>query len=212
MKQFLQIEFSTKDLGRLRYFLGIEDISFVVGVVSQFMTAHRTPHWDVLQIVTYLKNAPGHGLLFKNHKHLQVMSHSDGDKNGALQMVGYSYADWVGCPTDRRSISGYCVFVGGNLVSWKSKRQSLASRSSAEAEYRTMAHVGELTWVRMLLAEISFTAPQMASLHCNNQSAIHITTNPVFHEHTKHIEMDCHFIREKVKHEEIALHHTRSED
>ncbi|GAV79811.1 hypothetical protein CFOL_v3_23274 [Cephalotus follicularis] len=130
-------------------------------MVSQFISAHHTPHWDaVLRIVKYLKNALDHGLLFKNHGHLQVMSHSNGDKMCALQMVGYSDADWTGCPMDRISIYGYCVFVGGNLVSWKSKKQPRVSRSSAEAEYCAMAHAAsDLTWVRMLLAEIGIITP-----------------------------------------------------
>ncbi|GAV76371.1 LOW QUALITY PROTEIN: hypothetical protein CFOL_v3_19846, partial [Cephalotus follicularis] len=189
-------------VGKLNYLtITSPDISFAVGVVSQFMSAPRKPYWDaVLRIVKYLKNAPGHGFLFNNHGHLRVMSHSDGDKK-------------CGCPMDRRSISGYCVFVGGNLVSWKSKKQPLVSRSSAEDEYRAMTHaVSELTWARMLLVEIGFTAPQTTLLHCDNQFAIHIALNPVFHKCTKHIKEDCHFIREKIKRREIILHHTRSKD
>ncbi|GAV88435.1 LOW QUALITY PROTEIN: hypothetical protein CFOL_v3_31857, partial [Cephalotus follicularis] len=178
-------------VGKLNYLtMTTLDISFAVGVVSQFMNAPRTPHWDVvLWIVKYLKYAPDHVI--------------DGDKKGVLQMVGYSDADWAGCPMDRGYIFGYCVFVGGNLV----------SRSSAEAEYHAMAHVvSELTWVMMLLVEIGVTASQTASLHCDNQFAIHITANPVFHERTKQIKDDYHFIREKVKCGEIVLHHTGSED
>ncbi|GAV56484.1 hypothetical protein CFOL_v3_00026 [Cephalotus follicularis] len=155
------------------------DISFAIDVVSQFMSATHTTHWNVvLQIVKYLKNACGRGLLFKNYGLLQNMSHLDDDKRGTLQMIVYSDADYAGCPMHRWSNSGNCLFVESNLVYWRSKKQPLVSRSSAEAKYRARAHVvGELTWVRMLLADIGYTAPQTTSLHCDNQSAIHIATN-----------------------------------
>ncbi|GAV64520.1 hypothetical protein CFOL_v3_08038, partial [Cephalotus follicularis] len=122
-------------------------------------------------------------------------------------------ADWAGCPIDRRFTSGYCVFLGGNLVSWKSKKQPIVSCSSAEAEYRAIVNVsGELQWIRMLLAEIGWPMQRSSILHCDNQSAMYIANNPVFHKRTKHIEVDCHFVREKVKCEDIQLVHTRSEE
>ncbi|GAV67640.1 hypothetical protein CFOL_v3_11145, partial [Cephalotus follicularis] len=105
-------------------------ISFVVSVVSQFMSAPRTPHWQAaLQIVSYLKRAPSQGLVFRYRGYLHISGYSDPD---ASEVVGYSDADWAGCPIDRRSTSGYCVFLGGNLVSWESKKQPIVSRSSVE--------------------------------------------------------------------------------
>ncbi|GAV84974.1 LOW QUALITY PROTEIN: hypothetical protein CFOL_v3_28414, partial [Cephalotus follicularis] len=186
-------------VGKLNYLTITPDISFVVSVVSQFM-APRTTHWQaVLHIVRYLKGAPGRWLIFRDRGHLYI--------------AGYSDADWAGCPVDRRSTSGYCVFLGENLVSWKSKKQSVVSRSSAEAEYRAMANVtGELQWIHMLLAEIGFSVTKPSTLHCDNQSAMHITSNSVFHERTKHIEVDCHFVRKKVNCGELKLVHTRSEE
>ena len=281
LKQFLQKEFDTKDLGILRYFLGIEvayaddsialsqrkytldilkevglhdarpgdipmdpnvkldneqgeplhdpekyrrlvgklnyltitrpDISFAISIVSQFMSSPRTTHWQaVLQIVRYLKGAPGQGLMFRNCGHLHIAGYSDPE---SLDVTGFCDADWAGCPVDRRSIYGYCVFLGGNLVSWKSKKQSVVSRSSAEAEYRAMANVtSELQWVRMLLTEIGMPMKESSTLHCDNQSAVHIASNPVYHERTKHIEVDCHFVREKVNCGDLQLVHTRSEE
>ncbi|GAV66393.1 hypothetical protein CFOL_v3_09903 [Cephalotus follicularis] len=179
-------------VGKLNYLtITRPDISFAVSVVSQFMSAPRTSHWQaVLHIVRYLKGAPGRGLIFR-----------------------YSDADWAGCPVDRRSTSGYCIFLGGNLVSWKSKKQFVVSRSSAEAEYRAMANVtGELQWIHMLLTEIGFSATRPSTLYCDNKSAMHIASNSVFHERTKHIEVDCHYVREKVNCGELKLVHTRSEE
>ena len=78
------------------------------------------------RILKYLKNAPGRGLLFS--------------KSSEQEVVGYTDADWAGDQTNRRSTSGYFTFVGGNLVTWRSKKQKVVARSSAEAEYKGMAH------------------------------------------------------------------------
>ena len=108
--------------------------------------------------------------------------------------------DWVGSKEDRRSTSGYCVFVEGNLVSWKSKKQSVVSCSSAESEYRSMIQsVREILWISQLLMEVGIRTCFPAKLWCDNQVALHIAFNPVFHERTKHSEIDCHFICEKIQ-------------
>ncbi|RVW16796.1 Retrovirus-related Pol polyprotein from transposon RE2 [Vitis vinifera] len=153
LKQHLFTHFQTKDLGKLKYFLGIEITQSSSGVVlSQRKYAfdileetvnsyshHVISHWDaVIRILRYIKRTPGQGVLYKNRGHTQV--------------VGYIDADWAGSPTDRRSTSGYCVFIGGNLISWKSKKQDVVARSSAEAEYRAMTLATcELIWLRHLL-------------------------------------------------------------
>ncbi|GAV62043.1 hypothetical protein CFOL_v3_05567 [Cephalotus follicularis] len=199
-------------VGKLNYLTNTRlDISFAVSAVSQFMSAHRTTHWQaVLHIVRYLKGALGRGLIFRDRGHLHIVGYSDPD---CLEVTGYSYANWAGCPVDRRSTSRYCVFLVGNLVSWKSKKQSVVSHSSAEAEYRAMANVtGELQWIHILLAESGFSVTRPSTLHCDNKSAMHIANNSVFHERTNHIEEDCHFVREKFNCGELKLVHTRSEE
>ena len=174
------------------------DISFAVSVVSQFFSSPCEEHWNaVIGILKYIKSSPGKGLLY--------------DSNSDTKVVCYSDADWAGSPSDRRSTSGYCVSIGGNLISWKSKKQNVVARSSAEAEYRAMTLATcELVWLKQLLQEL-LDVTQM-TLICDNQVALHINSNPVFHERTKHIEIDCHFIREKILSGDIKTEFVNSSD
>ena len=98
----------------------------------------------------------------------------------------------------RRSITSYLVKLGQTPVAWKTKKQGTVSRSSAEAEYRAMANAtSELVWIRQLLMYLGLPVSS-ARLYCDNQAALHIANNPVFHERTKHIEVDCHFVRDRI--------------
>ena len=127
----------------------------------------------------------GLGILYSNHGHNRVECFTD--------------ADWTRSKEDRRSTSDYCVFVGGNLVSWKSKKQGVVSRSSAELEYRAMTQfVCEIMWLHRLLMEVGIKTMVPTKLWCDNQTTLHIASNPVFRERTKKIEIDCHFVREKI--------------
>ncbi|KAJ4819483.1 Copia protein [Rhynchospora pubera] len=115
-------------------------------------------------------------------------------KNKHVKITAYSDADWAGS-SDRRSTTGYCTFVGGNLVTWRSKKQPVVARSSAEAEYRAMASTtSEVIWLKQLMHDIGVPCDYPIPMFCDNQAARHIANNPVFRERTKHIEIDCHFI------------------
>ena len=117
----------------------------------------------------------------------------------SLQLYAFSDADWAGCPLTRRSTTGLCIFLGGNCISWSAKKQTTVARSSAEAEYRSMASAtAELTWLSFILRDIDLHLSQPPILFCDNMSALYMTINPVFHNRSKHIELDYHFIREKV--------------
>lgn len=91
------------------------------------------------------------------------------------------------------------MFLGDNLVSWSSKRQHTVSRSSAEAEYRAVANgVAEACWLQQLLRELQEPLRHATVVYCDNISAVYLSTNPVQHQRTKHIEIDLHFVRERV--------------
>uniref|UniRef100_A0A8R7TS16 Mitochondrial protein n=1 Tax=Triticum urartu TaxID=4572 RepID=A0A8R7TS16_TRIUA len=130
-------------VGRLIYLSHTRpDIAYAVSIVSRYMHDPRSTHLNAAyRILRYLKGCPGKGILFSNSRHLSIECYTD--------------ADWAGCLDDRRSTSGYGIFVGGNLVSWRSKKQSVVARSTAEAELRSMVSgICELVWLRLLLTEL----------------------------------------------------------
>jgi len=127
------------------------------------------------------------------------------------KLISYTSADWGECPDTRPSTSGYCVFLGDNLISWSSKRQPTISRSSAEAEYRGVANVvSESCWIHNLLLELHFPIPHATMVYCDNVSAIYLSGNHVQHQRTKHIEMNIHFVLEKVARGQARVLHVPS--
>jgi len=175
-------------------------ISYAVSLVSQFMHCLSKDHMDAVgRILQYLKSAPGRGLMFS--------------KNGHLDIEGYTDANWAGNLFDRKSKSGYFTFVGGNLVTWRSKKQKVVALSSAEAEFKGMAKgLCELLWIRRLLSEIGFTPKSGMNLYCDNKVAIAISQNPIQHDRTKHIEIDRHFIIQNLEEGVICFPFVRSKD
>jgi hypothetical protein len=126
----------------------------------------------------------------------------------STDLIVYTDADWAGCPDTHRLTLGYAVFLGDNLVSWSVKRQTVISRSSAEAEYRAVANgVAEATWLRQLLLELQSPPSRYTLVYCNNISVVYLSNNLVQHQRTKHVEIDLHFVREKVAIGQVRVLH-----
>jgi len=120
-------------------------------------------------------------------------------KSNSTLVSAFSDADWAGCVDDRRSTGGFAVFFGPNLVSWSARKQPTVSRSSTEAEYKSLANAtAEMMWIQRLLTELGISHSQVARLWCDNIGAKYLYANPIFHARTKHIEIDFHFVRERV--------------
>ncbi|XP_062074829.1 uncharacterized mitochondrial protein AtMg00810-like [Humulus lupulus] len=181
-------------IGKLLYLtLSRPDITYAVNCLSQFMSNPRSTHLQALNhLLRYLKGSPGQGLLYSPHS--------------SLHLRGFSDSDWASCPITRHSTTGFCIFIGDCLVSWKTKKQPTISKSSAEAEYRALAATtSEITWLQYLLTDLHLPQTTPAFIYCDNQSAMHIANNPTFHERTKHIKLDCHFICDKINNSTIRL-------
>ncbi|KAL6327175.1 hypothetical protein AAG906_015214 [Vitis piasezkii] len=177
LKKVLATEFEHAGMQAKRYPYqgkkqdGKPDIAFAVSVVSQYMHSPKESHLEaVYKILRYLK--------------VEI----------------YTDADWAGSADDRRSTTGYCTYVWGNLVTWRSKKQSVVARSSAEVEFKAIAQgMCEGLWLQKLLEELHITIDLPIKLYCDNKATISISHNPVQHDKTKHIEVDRHFIKEKFE-------------
>lgn len=175
-------------IGKLIYLTNTRpDISYVVQQLSQFVSHPLIPHYQAaIKILRYLKLFPAKGILFSSACE--------------LKLYGFADSDWARCPDTRRSTTGFCVLLGSSLLCWKSKKQNTVSRSSTEAEYRALASLTcELQWLQYLFKDLTINMPQPALVYCDSKSAIYLAHNPAFHERSKHIELDCHVIREKIQ-------------
>ena len=116
--------------------------------------------------------------------------------NNDLHLQAYSDSDWGGDSVDRRSVGGYLFMLGTAAISWHSKKQSLTSKSTAEAEYKALSPCScEVIWLKNILSDLQITITSPVTLFCDNKAAIDLTANPVYHARTKHIESDYHFMR-----------------
>ncbi|RVX05223.1 Retrovirus-related Pol polyprotein from transposon RE1 [Vitis vinifera] len=218
LKQHLFTHFQTKDLGKLKYFLGIEIAQSSSGVVL----SQRKYALDILEETGMLDCKPVDTPMDPNVKLIPGQGEPLGDPGRYRRLVGKLNYLTITRPNISFPVSVVSQFLQspcdshwdavirilryikstpgqGNLISWKSKKQDVVTRSSAEAEYRAMCLATcELIWLKHLLRELRFGKDEQMKLICDNQAALHIASNPVFYERTKHIEVDCHFIREKI--------------
>nr|GEX12975.1 ribonuclease H-like domain-containing protein [Tanacetum cinerariifolium] len=169
----LHNEFDMTDLGELNYFLGISatryptDLSYVVQQICLYMHDPREPHFAALKrILRYVRGTVDFGL--------QLYFFA------TTSLVGYTDADWAGCPSIRRSTLGYCVFLGDNILSWSSKRQHTLSCFSVKAEYHGVTNVvAETSWLRNLLRELHSPISTATLVYCDNVSVVYMSANPI---------------------------------
>ncbi|KAB2616638.1 hypothetical protein D8674_023226 [Pyrus ussuriensis x Pyrus communis] len=186
-------------VGGLQYLtLTRPDISFAVNQVCQYMHNPKSTHLQaVKRIYRYIKGTVERGLLFRS--------------SNDFTLRGFSDADWAGSLDDRRSTSGACIFLGPNLLTWTAKKQSTVSRSSSEAEYRALATTtAEIRWFCYLFRELGIPFRTPPCIFVDNVSALHMVANPVFHAHTRHIEIDYHFVLELLAHGVLQTRHISS--
>ncbi|XP_017441205.1 uncharacterized mitochondrial protein AtMg00810-like [Vigna angularis] len=175
-------------VGQLMYLTTTRpDLAFVTQQLSQYVSQPMdTHHSAAMRVLRYIKGSPAKGLHFP--------------ANSSLMPSNFADSDWGSCIETRKSVTGYCVFLGSSLICWKTKKQTIVSRSSSEAEYRALAALScELQWLHFLLTDLQVPPTAPISVFCDNQSAIYLAHNPTFHERTKHIEIDCHVICKKIQ-------------
>ncbi|GJU29832.1 ribonuclease H-like domain-containing protein [Tanacetum coccineum] len=192
----LHAEFAMTDLGPVNYFLGIS-VTRTTSDTKKKLGPEGSPATDptlycslagALQYLTFTR-------LDLSYAVQQLCLYMHDPREPHLNDMKHV----LRCPATRRSTSGYCVFLGDNLLTWSSKRQDTLSRSSAEAEYRGVANaVTETSWIRNLLRELHTLLFTATLVYCDNVSAVYMSANPVQHQPTKHIEVDIHFVRDKV--------------
>jgi len=156
--------------------------------------------WELLKrVLRYVKGTLTYGLRV--------------NQSVSRELHAFSDSDWDGCLEDRKSTSGYAMFLGTNLVSWVCKKQRTVARSSTEAEYKALADVfAEVTWIVSLLQEIKIPDILVPKLWCDNLGATYMCANLIFHARTKHVETDYNFVRYKVTSGEIQVNFISTKD
>ncbi|EFN65994.1 Retrovirus-related Pol polyprotein from transposon TNT 1-94, partial [Camponotus floridanus] len=174
------------------------DISFAVSNLGQYNNCFGANHWKAAKrVLRYLKGNIDVGLTF-------------GSDSGSI--VGFADADW-GNTEDRRSFSGYIFMLNGGPVSWESRKQRTVALSTTEAEYMALTESSkEAIFLRRFLIELGSNDLSGIIIYCDNQSAMKLTENPVYHGRSKHIDIRHHFIREAIGRKEFHLKHISTED
>ena len=188
-------------VGALHYLtINRPDIAFSVNKACQAMNSPTHSDWtNVKHLLRYLKNSISDDLFYSS--------------NSDISLELFSDADWASCSIDRRSTSGYLIYLGQNLISWRCQKQRTVARSSTEAEYKAVADAtAEFIWIKSLLLELCIPLQRSPILWCDNVGATYLAANPVFHARTKHIEIDYHFVREQVKMKNLRIGYLATKD
>jgi hypothetical protein len=179
-------------IGSLMYLVNTRpDICYAVNVLSQFMSQSRQTHWIAAKhVLRYLRGTVGYGLRYASSVDLSLQG----------------YVDWAGSAVDRKSTSGCCFTLGSAMVSWCSRKQSSVALSTTEAEYIALSvAVREAVWLRKLLTDLFDHEMDPIIIHCDNQSCVKLSENPVFHDRSKHIEIKYHYIRDMVQRKAVHV-------
>ncbi|XP_014660660.1 uncharacterized protein LOC106804322 [Setaria italica] len=187
-------------VGGLQYLtLTRPDIAFAFNKVCQYFHCLTLVHYfAVKHILRYISGTISYVLKFVQSSNV---------------ISAFSDADWAGCSDDRKSTGGFGVFFGANLISWQAKKQAIVSRSSTDVEYKALLNATtEIMWVQSLLDELGISQHKVHILWCDNIGATYLSTNPVFHARTKHIEVDYHFVRERVAKKQLDVRIISSHD
>ena len=189
-------------VGALRYLtLTRPDLAFSVNKLSQYLQAPTVAHWNACKrVLLYIKGTTSYGLTFKSSQ--------------LLTLEGFCDADWATNIDDRKSVSGICIFLGGNLIIWSSRKQKDVNHSSTEVGYRALASVAtHMVWIQNLLFEINFSVlVRPPILWSDNLGAKALACNPVFHARTKHIEIDVHYVRNLVSENKLEVRYIPTEE
>lgn len=172
------------------------EISFSMNKVCQFMQNPLSEHCKaVKRILRNLKGTISQGLIPESCKFINIHH-------------GYADADWATDPDDRRSTIEYCIFLRKNPISWCSKKQPIISKSSIEAQYRSVASAtAEIMWFESLLSELQIKTHSKTTIWCDNLSTVSVIASPVLHSRTKHMELYRYFIREQVMKGKFNINH-----
>jgi histone deacetylase 1/2 len=175
-------------------------LAYLVNKVCQYLHAPTTAHWTAAKrILRYVKDTSRIGITFR--------------KSSSTLLSAFYDADWAGCLEDRRSTGGFAIFIGPNLVSWCAHKQALVSSSSTEAEYKALTNATtELIWVEALLKELGVKLRVKPCLWCDKLGATYLSANRVFHARTRHIEIDFHFVRERVAENRLDIKFISAKD
>src|SRR5665213_2460535 len=196
-------------IGSLMYLMiGMRpDIAAAVSIISQFASNPMTLyHQATKRILRYLKGMINLKLNFGEKL-------NSGEESQSPTLIGYSDANWGNDVSTRRSTTGYIFFLSGGAISWSSKRQATVALSSTEAEYMALTQATkEAIWLRSLLAELNYTQERPTTLFEDNQSAIALARNPVHHARSKHIDIQHHFVREKIESKEIEISYMATDE
>lgn len=174
------------------------DISYAVSYLSQFNNSYDQIHWkSAKRVLKYLKETSNYCLNYEK---------------GSDELVGFVDADWGSDSVDRRSYTGFCFKLSDSLISWGSTKQKTVALSSTEAEYIAISEASkEATYLRNLMRELLGSLKKI-TIYNDNQGALKLTENPIFHKRTKHIDIRHHFVREKIVNNEICLNYLPTED